>query len=122
MHAIMRLFIVNIASGLCFAGIIRSSWYAVNAIVKRFLWFFRKSLDCSAACVYNRNEYIWNAATFVAVPMYAYAYPCSGKRFEGLPTVVRTDEAICPDCGSKAVRTWNGRCSLGGKCFAGCRK
>lgn len=122
MHAIMRLFIVNIASDSCFAGIIRSSRCAVNAIVKRFLWFFRKSLDCSAACVYNRNEYIWDAETFVAVPMYAYAYPRSGKRFEALPTVVRRDEAVRLDCGSKAVRTWNGRCSLGGKCFAGCRK
>ena len=57
----------------------------------------------------------------VNMPLYSFRCPACGKRFEEILTVARKDEAVCPDCGRKAERVWNGKCNFGAKRSGGCR-
>lgn len=54
------------------------------------------------------------------MPLYSFRCPACGKRFEEILTVARKDEAVCPDCGRKAERVWNGKCNFGAKRSGGC--
>ena len=54
------------------------------------------------------------------MPLYSFRCPACGKRFEEILTVARKDEAVCPDCGRKAERVWNGKCNFGAKRSVGC--
>lgn len=56
----------------------------------------------------------------VNMPLYSFSCPACGKRFEEILTVARKDEAVCPDCGRKAERVWNGKCNFGAKRSGGC--
>lgn len=56
----------------------------------------------------------------VNMPLYSFRCPACGKRFEEILTVARKDEAVCPDCGRKAERVWNGKCNFGAKRSGGC--
>lgn len=56
----------------------------------------------------------------VNMPLYSFRCPACGKRFEEILTVARKDEAVCPDCGRKAERVWNGKCNFGAKRSSGC--
>ncbi len=51
-----------------------------------------------------------------------YSFKCSecGRRFDELLPISKNADAVCPACGKKAERVWNGKCAFGAKKASGC--
>ena len=47
------------------------------------------------------------------MPMYQYVCPTCGKTFEELLPIDQRDSAVCPACGGKVRRAFEGSCSFG---------
>ncbi len=54
------------------------------------------------------------------MPIYSFKCPQCSRRFDELLPISQNTEAVCPECGNKAERVWNGKCAFGAKRASGC--
>ena len=65
------------------------------------------------------------------MPMYSFRCEACGEIFEEMVPMDRSEEAVCPGCGDRAVRSWKGagafsvgasseKCACEAGCASGC--
>lgn len=47
------------------------------------------------------------------MPMYSYRCEACGHDFEELVAMDRRDDVVCPKCGGRVRRAWEGACTFG---------
>ena len=56
------------------------------------------------------------------MPLYQFVCEECGKHFEVLCGMDRRDSVVCPDCGGRVKRSYEGACSFGNMKYSGGRQ